>query len=156
MELHRVVRAAEHDNFLDGPGQPFALGVLERQRLVHILLERHHGAPPKAAVGGDDKFGLGILDPVGDGLGAEPTEDDGVNGTDAGAGEHGDGGFRDHRQVDEHAIARRDAVALEHVGESADLMMKLFIGEDAFLARFVGGGWLALPDQRGLVGSGCA
>jgi hypothetical protein len=35
-------------------------------------------------------------------------------------------------------------------------MMKLFIGEDAFLARFVGGGWLALPDQRGLVGSGCA
>ena len=60
LELHLVVGAAQHDDLLDGLGQQFALGVLERERLVHILLERHDGAAPEAAVGGDDQLGLRI------------------------------------------------------------------------------------------------
>ena len=93
------------------------------------------------------------LDAVGDGLRAEPAEDDRVHRADAGAGEHGNGGLRHHRQVDEDAVARLDAVALEDIGEAADLVMKLFVGEGALFARLAGGGGLALPDQRGLVGA---
>ena len=137
-------------------GQQFALGILERERFVHILLERHHGAAAEAAVGGDDQLGLRVLDAVGDGLRAEAAEDDRMHRADAGAGEHGDGGLGHHRQVDEDAVARLDAVALEDIGEPADFVMKLFVGEGAFFARLAGGGGLALPDQRGLVGAGGA
>ena len=129
-------------------------GVLERQRFVHVLLERHHRAAAEAAVGRDDQLGLRILDAVGHGLRAEPAEDDRVDRADAGAGEHGDGRLGHHRQVDEHAVAFAHAVALEHVGKAADLVVKLFVGEGALLARLAGCGRLAFPDQRGLVGGG--
>ena len=105
LELDFVIGAAKHDDLLDGSGQPFALGVFERERLVHILLERHHGAAAEAAVRGDDQPGLRVLDAVGDGLGAEAAEYDRMHRADAGAGEHGDGGLGHHRQVDEDAVA---------------------------------------------------
>ena len=40
-----------------------------------------------------------------------------------------------HGQVNEDAVAFFEPVALEHIGETADLAMQLFIGERAFLAR---------------------
>jgi hypothetical protein len=154
LELHVVVSAAEHNDPLDGLGEQFALGILERERIVHVLLEGHNGAAPETAVGGNDQLGLGILDAVRDGLRAEAAEDDRMHGADTGAGEHGNGGLGHHRQVDEDAVARVDAVALEDIGEPADFVMKLFVGEGAFLAGLAGGGGLALPNQRGLVSAG--
>ena len=142
--------------FCDGLGEQLALGILERERVVHVLLERHDGAAAEAAVGGDDQLGLRVLDAVGDGLRAEAAEDDRVHRADAGAGEHGDGGLGHHGQVDEDAVAGLDAVALEDVGEAADLVVKLFVGEGALFARLAGSGGLAFPDQRGLVGAGGA
>ena len=152
--LHLVAGAAQHDDLLDGLGQQLALGVLERERVVHVLLERHHGAAAEAAVGGDDQLGLRVLDAVGDGLRAEAAEDHRVHRADAGAGQHGDGGLGHHRQVDEDAVARLDAVALEHIGEPADLVVELLVGERALLARLAGRGGLAFPDQGRLVGRG--
>ncbi len=56
-------------------------------------------------------------------------------------------------QIDEDPVAALDAVALEHIGEAADLAMKLLVGERAFFARLAGGGRFPLPDQRGFVGA---
>ena len=92
-----------------------------------------------------------VVDAVGDGLRAESAEDHRVHRADARAGQHGDGRLGHHGQVDEDAVARLEAVALEHVGEPADLVMKLLVGEGALFARLAGSGGLALPDQRGLI-----
>ncbi len=80
-----------------------------------------------------------------DALRAEAAEDDGVNRAEPGAGQHGDGRLGDHRHVDEHAIALPDVIALQDVGEAADLAVQLRVGDRARLAR------LAFPDDRRLV-----
>jgi hypothetical protein len=153
LELHFVVGAAEHDDLLDGLREQFAVGILERERFVHVLLERHDGAAPEATVGREDQLGLRVADAVGDGLGAETAEDDRVHRAEAGAGEHGNGGLGHHGQVDQDAVAGLDAVAFEDIAEPADLVMKLFVGEGALFARLAGGCGLPLPDQGGLVGA---
>ncbi len=60
------------------------------------------------------------------------------------AGEHGDGGLRHHRHVDEDAVAVSDAVALQHAREGRDLVEQLGIGE--FLDAAEHG---AVIDERG-------
>src|SRR5262249_42890796 len=64
---------------------------------------------------------------------------------DARAGEHGDGGLRDHRHVDADAIAGLDAQTFQDVRELADLVQQLLIREDADVTG------LAFPDDGGLV-----
>src|SRR6266404_8869196 len=64
-----------------------------------------------------------------------------MNRADPSAGQHRDGRFGDSRQIDDHAITLADLVSLEHVGESADFVMKLLISQRPFLSR------LALPND---------
>jgi len=52
---------------------------------------------------------LGVVDPGGEFLGRESAEDERVNGADTSASQHGDDRFRDHRHVDEDAVALDDA-----------------------------------------------
>jgi len=66
---------------------------------------------------------------------AEAAEDDAVGGTDAGADEHGDGQFGHHRHVQGDAVAGLDALALEHVGELANLAMQILVAEHPGVAR---------------------
>jgi len=68
-----------------------------------------------------------------------------VNGPDACAGLHRDHRFRDHRQVDDDAIALADALRLERVREAAHLAVQLAIGQ---IARVAG---LTLESDRDLV-----
>jgi hypothetical protein len=154
--VHLVARAAKDDHLLDGLGDVLAGRVLDEEGVVHVLLERDDPAPAVAAVRGHDQLRAAVLDAVGDGLGAEPAEDDGVDRPDAGAREHGDGGLGHHGQVEDDAVALLDAVALEDVGEAANLAVQLGEGEDAFLAGASVGGGLAFPDEGGLVGVGGA
>ena len=65
---------------------------------------------------------------------------------DAGAGQHGEGGFGDHRQIERHPVAATDPLPLEHIGEAADFLMQVAVGDDTALARII-----AFPDYRGLV-----
>ena len=67
---------------------------------------------------------------------------------DARAGEHRVGRLGDHRHVDGDAVALLDAVRLQHIGEAADILVQLAIGDVLALARVV-----ALPQDRGLVGA---
>ncbi len=63
---------------------------------------------------------------------------------DAGAGEHGDGGFGHHRQVDRDPVALRHALRLQQVGEAADFTVQVAIGQ----AARGGGGVVRLPQDR--------
>jgi len=70
-----------------------------------------------------------------------------MNGSDAGAGQHGIGGFRDHGQIDRDRIALRHAVALQYVGETADVLMQLSVCNALRVVRAI-----PFPDNRSLVG----
>ena len=59
------------------------------------------------------------------------------------ARQHGHRRLRHQRQVNDDPVARRNAFAGQHVGESANLGVQLGIGERALVAR------LALPDNGG-------
>ena len=84
--------------------------------LVDVDLEPAGVAAAVAAVGGDDELRLGVVDAVGQRLGGEAAEDDGVRRADAGAGEHGDRQLGDHRHVDGDAVAAPHAELLQRVG----------------------------------------
>ena len=99
------------------------------QRLVGVGLERNLLAAAQAFVGGDDEIRLAIVDAAGEAVGREAAEDDRMNRADARAGEHRVGGLRDHRHVDGDAVALLDAVRLQHVGEAADFVVQLAIGD---------------------------
>ena len=119
LHVDLLIAAIEDDALLDGRRL--------RQGGIDVLLERHDLAAPPAAVGGDDQPGLGVVVAVGDGVGAEAAEDDGVHRADAGTGEHGDGQLGDHRHVDGDAVAGLDAQSFEHVGELADFAVQILI-----------------------------
>ena len=50
-----------------------------------------------------------MVDPGGEFLGREAAEDERVNGADTSASQHGDDRLRDHRHVDEDAVALDNA-----------------------------------------------
>ena len=85
------------------------------------------------------------FDAVLDALAAEAAEDHAMHRADARAGEHGDRRLRNHRHVNEDAVAFLAAIALQHIGKQADFAVKLLVGEDAPFAGF------AFPDDGGLV-----
>ena len=118
------------------------------ERLVGVLLERDRPAAAHALVGGDDELGVGVDDAAGEAVGREAAEHHRMHRADARARQHGVGGLGDHRQVDGDAVALLDAVGLEHVGELADALVQLAVGD-----LLVVGGVVALPDDRDLVGA---
>ena len=112
---------------------------------VDVFLEGETRPAPPAAVGCDHGHGAGVLVAVGDRLAGEAAEDHGVNGTDAGAGEHRDHELGGHRHVDRHHLARLDAELPQAGRHLADLGVELAVGVFTALARR-----LADPRQRRL------
>ena len=135
---HRIAGVAHDQHLVD------ALGLGER--LVGVLLERHRPAAAQAFVGGDDELRIGVLDAAAEAVGREAAEHDRMHRADARAGEHRVGRLGDHRQVDGDAVALLDAVRLQHVGELADALVQLPVGD-----LLVAGRVIALPDDRDLV-----
>lgn len=73
-----------------------------------------------------------------------------MNGADPGAGQHRIGGFRDHRQVDDHAVALCHALIAQDVGHLAGVGVKLIVGDVLrLIIRAV-----RFPDDCGLVATG--
>ncbi len=100
-------------------------------RLVDGRLERRRGAAPVAAVRGDDHLRLAVGHPVGERVGGEAAEDDGVRRADPGAGQHRDHGLGDHRQVDRDPVTLGDAELGERVGGLADLVLEVGVRQVA-------------------------
>src|SRR3546814_7556428 len=80
-------------------------------------------APP--LIGGDDDAAVAIGDPSRQRLRRKAAEHHRMDRPEAGAGEHGEGGFGDHRQVERHPVPAPHASALQHIGEAAHLFMQL-------------------------------
>ena len=118
---HLAAGAADHEHLLD------AAHLL--QGLVGIGLERNLAAAAQAFVGRDQEARLAVLDAAGERVRREAAEHHRMDGADARAGEHGVSRFRDHRQVDGDPVAALDAVRLQHIGEAADLLVQLAIGD---------------------------
>ena len=68
-------------------------------------------------------------DPVAHRVGGEAAEDDGVRRADAGAGEHRDDDLGDHPEVDRDAVALPDAAGAQPVGEAADPLVEVAVGD---------------------------
>ena len=98
-----------------------------------------------ALVGAHEQLGAAVVDAGLEGLGAEAAEHHHVDGADARAGQHDDRQLGDHRQVEGDAVTLLDAVLLEDVGELADLVLELGVGDRARVAG------VALEDDGGLV-----
>ena len=115
---------------------------------VGVLFQRHNAAAAIAPVGGNQHLGLGILQAVADGFGAEPAKDDAVRRADPGAGQHRNRQFRDHRQINRYPVALFYPQAFQPVGKAADLPIQVPIGIDLPIPR------LPFPDDGGLVAAG--
>ena len=77
-----------------------------------------------------------------------------MHGADSRAGQHRNGGFRHHRQVNEDPVALPDAVSLEHIREPAHFAMELLVSQHTLFAGFAIGRRFSFPDQRRPVRSG--
>ncbi len=104
LDVHLVASASENDH---APDRCLAL-----QRFIDVVLQRNDRAAAVGAIGGNDGGRPAVSDPVANAIGAEAAEDDRMNGADPRAGEHGDRGFWNRRQVDDHAIAFANPVSL--------------------------------------------
>ena len=62
--------------------------------------------------GGDDDLCFAVVDPDCEFTGCEPAKHNRVNCAEPGAGQHGDDRLRDHRHVDDYAVAATDPVAV--------------------------------------------
>ena len=113
---------------------------------VGVLLQRHVAAAAHTLVGGDDDAAIGVEDAVAQGVGGEAAKDDGVNGADAGAGEHGHRRLGDHGQVDANPVALLNALGLENIGQLADVGVQFAIGD-----LLVDVGIVGLPDDGDLI-----
>jgi hypothetical protein len=92
----------------------------------------------------DDDLGSSRLDAAGQLRGRESAEDHRMHRAEASAREHRDGGFRDHRHIDDDTVALSDASVRERAGELGDSFGQLPVGESPHLASH-----RAIPDQRG-------
>ena len=77
-------------------------------------------ATAPSTVGGHQYLALGVVDAIGERVGGEPSEHNGMGGTDPGAGQQRDRELGDHREVDGDPVTALDAQILEHVGEPFD------------------------------------
>src|SRR5215469_2162779 len=105
-------------------------------------LQRNGFAAAESDITGDYNPGLGVDNTIAQSGVAESGIDDGVDYTDAGAGQHGDGTLDGERHVNDNAVALMKAQRFQTIGEAADLAVQLSIGDDSL------GAVLAEPDER--------
>ena len=115
-------------------------------RSVDVLLERHDLAAADALVRRNDDVGLAVHDASRQRVGREAAEHDRVHGADARARKHGNRRFGNHRHVDRDAVALLRAERLQCVGELADALVQLTIGDLRVVL-----GIIAFPDDGDVV-----
>ncbi len=116
------------------------------QRFFDVDLQRDGLASAHALVGGNDCTAVGIENTVTECVRREATKDHRVNRTDTRAGQHGVGRFGDHRHVQADTVTLADTARLQHVGQSADLVVQFAVADAGILARVV-----TFPDNGDLV-----
>ena len=115
------------------------------ERLVGDRLQLKEVSLAVATVSGDQHLRGGVVDPVGERIRGETAEDHAVCCAEAGAGEHGDCDFRDHRHVDGNAVALGHAERLQRVRGLLHLAQQVVVGNGAAVT------WLADPVEGHLI-----
>ena len=141
VEFHRFIGIAPQNN------NPLHARCVD-DCLFDDVLERDRPAAPVGDVGGDDHLRVGAPDPLVERVDAEPPEDDRVDGSDTGTGQHCDDLLGHHRHVDADPVALPDAEAFEAVCEPANRLEELAIGVYPLLVL-----GLTPPHERDLVAS---
>ena len=103
---------------------------------VEQMLVGHGLAAAHAGIAGNNQFGLGIVDAGRQRTGGEAAEHHGMDGADTGAGEDGEGGFCNHRHVDQNAIALHHAERLHDRRHAHHLGLQFGEGIDLLLVGF--------------------
>ena len=97
----------------------------------------HPAAIAVIAIGVNQDAAAGVRGAQAAGFAGEAAEDDGVDHTEAGAGQHGDRQPRDHGHVDGDAIALFQAGEIaEHGGDFVDAAMVFLKGDDGVVLVF--------------------
>ena len=114
------------------------IGAVLEQGLIHIALEWNRLAAAATGIGGDHHFGAAVGNTTGQRIRGKAGKHHGMDGANAGAGQHGENGFRDHRHIDHHPVALADTLSLERIGELADMQVQSLVGDlSAWLAGFI-------------------
>ena len=98
-----------------------------------------------STVGGNEHLRRGVVDAIGESVCWEAAKDHAMRSAQAGACEHGDRHFGDHRHVDGHAVALGDAERLQCIGGLLHLAQQVVVGDGAAVA------WLADPVEGDLL-----
>jgi hypothetical protein len=85
---------------------------------IEQMLVGHRLAAAHAGIAGDDQLGLGIVDASGQRTGRKTAKNHGVDGANAGTSENGKRGLRNHRHVNQNAIALANAQGLHDRGRA--------------------------------------
>ena len=81
-----------------------------------------------AAGGGDDNFGFGVVDTDSEFVGGKAAKDDGMDGADAGAGQHRCQCFGNHGHIDDDGVALYDTDPGQCAGKDGNALQKLTVG----------------------------
>ena len=117
-----VLRALQDDAALD-------LVAGEIDRAVEQRLVGNCAAGFEPAGSRDDQLRRRIVDAGGEFARRKAAEDDGMDGAEPRAGQHGERRLRDHRHVDDDAIALFDALVAQYGGKGCDFGLEFAIGE---------------------------
>ena len=106
-----------------------ALGLVGRQRNrgIEQRFVLDHLARSRARIGTDDHARRSVVDARGETVGRETAEHHRMDRADARTGQHRKRGFRNHRQVNQHAVAPPHAQGLQARRHAVDLAMELAI-----------------------------
>src|SRR2546430_5532377 len=97
------------------------------KRIINIFFQWNNSAAPIATVRSNQGDRATIGNSITNAVRTESTEDDGVNRADTRASQHGNGCFRNRRQINDDTVAFADFISLEHVRESTNLLLKLLV-----------------------------
>ena len=114
--------------------------------LIQQGLVGNDGGHLDAAGGAQDHLGRSVVNAAGELRRGEAAEHHGVNGADAGAGQHGDDRLRHHRHVDDHPVAFAHPQRPEAAGHQRCPLAQLRVAVPGN-----GSGHGGVVNQRGLI-----
>ena len=110
-----------------------------------VSLRSNLFAAPPTTVGRDDGSCVEVKDACLQRLRREPPKNDAVGNAKPCAGQHGNRQLRNHRHIDDGAVACLEAQLLQHVGKPRYAAVQLLIGKNALVAG------LTFPNNRRFV-----
>lgn len=123
-------------------GMAHLLHLLQRRVAQGLQVERL--LPTPSPIGRDQQLGLAIEHAFRQRIRRESGKDNRVHGTDASTSQHRNGQLQNHGHINGDPITLLNAMILQHIGEAADLLQQLAVGETTRIVIRV----IALPARQ--------